>query len=268
MCQLLGLSVNREVHPGVYFSTLLSRSNLHPDGWGLGCYSGDSHSATIFKEPIRGSDSHLANFLCSYNKLKSKIFIGHIRKASRGSVEHGNTHPFNRCYYGREFIFAHNGTLKTKERLTGLTYQPIGTTDSERAFCYLLSQMRKYEIKPICADRAETYDAMQIQIIYEILQDINVIAGGSFNCLFSDGQYLFCYRDLSEARNLFYQKHNGSNINETSNFSENTNSYMENLQNIRGVIVATQPLNDGEWQSFSGGQLMVIRNGEVVADIS
>ena len=269
MCQLLGLSCNQEIQPGPYLRTLLSRSPLHPDGWGLACYLSNCNGATIFKEPIKGADSHLANFLCNYSELKSKIFIGHIRKATKGSVDIDNTHPFNRIYSGRNFSFAHNGTLSKRKRLTRLAYQPLGTTDSERAFCFLLSQMRRHEIKPVRADGVEMYDVMQFQCIYEILLDINTIAAGSFNCMFSDGKYLFCYRDHEEARYLFYQRSHGDSDKTTTvkNFTAQ-NSHMEISQTAKGYLIATEPINDGEWQSFTGGQLIVFRDGEIIVNIS
>jgi len=269
MCQLLGLSFNQDIQPGKNFSTLLSRSILNPHGWGLACYPNESSSAVVFKEPVPGSDSQLAEFLCNYSQLRSKVFIGHIRKATKGNNSYDNTHPFTRCYSGREFTFAHNGTLKYRKRLKGLIYQPVGGTDSERAFCYLLSQLRMYEIKPVMADRIEVYDAIDFQIIYEILLDINTRTAGAFNCLYSDGKYLFCYRDLAEARNLFYQKYHGkADKNETGKTFQSKKSCMEKSQTMKGVIVATEPLNDGHWQSFSAGHLMVFKDGEVASDIS
>lgn len=269
MCELLGLSFSQDIHPGKYFSALLSRSILHPDGWGLGCYTADSNSATIFKEPVPGYESQLASFLCKYRALQSKLFIGHIRKASRGNNIHSNTHPFTRCYGGREFIFCHNGTLHKRKLLTGLVYQPIGVTDSERAFCFLLTQMRMREIKPVRADRLDGYDSIDFKTIYEILVDINTRTAGSFNCLFSDGKYLFCYRDLKEARYLFSQRYQ-ANISRTTSrkIDQGKNSCIEKFQNINGYVIATEPLNDGEWISFTGGQLMVFSDGELIANIS
>ena len=148
MCQLLGLSFNQEINPGIPFRVLMSRSLAHPDGWGLAAYPDESGSAVVFKEPIPGYDSQLAQFLCSYRELKSKIFIGHIRRATRGDIKLDNTHPFARCYAGREFTFCHNGTLSKRHSLKQVSYQPVGDTDSERVFCFLLSQLRRYKIIP------------------------------------------------------------------------------------------------------------------------
>jgi predicted glutamine amidotransferase len=203
MCQLLGLSFNHYIQPSTYLSAFVSRSVTNPDGWGLACYPNGSLSAVTFKEPISGYKSRLSHFLCGYRELKSKIFIGHIRLASRGGLSNDNTHPFTRCYNGREFSFCHNGTLYGGEQLNQLTFQPMGETDSELAFCYLLSQLRHYDIKPVTAGKFTGYTDIDFQIIYEILTDINMRTYGIFNCIFTDGKHLFCYRDLKEARYLF-----------------------------------------------------------------
>lgn len=269
MCQLLGLSFNQEIHPGKYFSKFLSRSRLHPDGWGLALHPSGCNTSILFKEPMTGLESGYAKFLCNYKRINTKTCIGHIRKATRGNLTYDNTHPFTRCYYGVEYSFAHNGTLFRRDRLTNLTYQPIGETDSEHAFCYLLSRLRDNGIKPCKGLKREVYSEQDFEIIHRILTDINTLADGTYNCIFCDGKYLFCYRDLAEARNLFYQKVNGKLKNTGIGKKDLKQiSYMEKNENIEGFVVTTEPLNDEIWHSFMGGHLIVFRDGKKVADIS
>ena len=268
MCQLLGLSFNQEINPGIPFRVLMSRSLAHPDGWGLAAYPDESGSAVVFKEPIPGYDSQLAQFLCSYRELKSKIFIGHIRRATRGDIKLDNTHPFARCYAGREFTFCQNGTLSKRHSLKQVSYQPVGDTDSERVFCFLLSQLRRYKIIPTRLGDSWAYTDWGLQVIHEILLDINAKTAGIFNCLFSDGQYLFAYRDLKEARNLFYKK--CQNLSEKTEAPENMISQNLSIENHRrnyGYVVATEPLDDEGWHSFAGGNLMVFKDGNMVANL-
>ena len=269
MCQLLGMSFNQDITPNFYFSALLSRSRQNPDGWGLACYPGECKSAVVFKEPVAGYQSTLTRFLCKYQELRSKIFVGHIRKATRGSLSYDNTHPFNRCYGGREFSFAHNGTLHRRKELNRLTYQPIGDTDSERAFCFLLSQLRRHEIKPVRAGELIGYTDTDFLLIHEILLDINARTAGKLNCIFSDGQHLFCYRDFQEARNLFWRevKCKRSNNETGKNFTTQF-SYIEPPEIKKGYIIATEPLDNKKWHTFTAGHLMVFKDGEVVANLS
>jgi predicted glutamine amidotransferase len=54
-----------------------------------------------------------------------------------------NTHPFVRELWGRYWVFAHNGDLKGfQPRLHG-AFRPVGDTDSERAFCWLMQELAK-----------------------------------------------------------------------------------------------------------------------------
>ncbi len=39
--------------------------------------------------------------------------------------------------WGENWVFAHNGNLTTLPDLSDCRAQPIGTTDSEAAFCYM-----------------------------------------------------------------------------------------------------------------------------------
>lgn len=268
MCILLATSFNQEVQPVVPFLALVCNSVFHPDGWGVAYYIYRSKRATIFKEPLPAHESQLARFLTKYNGFSSKTFVAHIRKTTKGTVAMDNTHPFNRYYAGREYVFAHNGTLTKSKRLNHLYFKPIGTTDSERAFGYLLTLLRTYEKQRIRLVENEDYQDNDFVMIREILREINIKAVGSFCCIFSDGKYLFCYRDLAEARNLFSMKCTKSNsCKPTSKNLINKNSTQWPVTAPQGYIVATEPLIAGDWQPLTGGQLMVFKDGEMVANI-
>jgi len=268
MCQLLGLSFNKEISPVAPFSKLVSNSLFHPDGWGVAYYIYQSKRPAIFKESIPAHESQLARFLIGYAGFIAKTFIGHIRKATTGSVTYDNTHPFNRYHAGCEYVFAHNGSLSKPKRLSRLYFQPIGNTDSERAFCYLLTQLRRSEITRIRRGVEKGYLHTDFVIIREILLEINARAVGSFCCIFSDGEYLFCYRDLKEARNLVSMRYQEYLPNKSVRPKQmNKNSTHGPGTATQGYVVATEPVTEGDWQSLTGGQLMVFKNGELVANI-
>jgi glutamine amidotransferase len=68
--------------------------------------------------------------------IKSCSVIAHIRQANRGIVALENTHPFTRELWGRNWTYAHNGQLRYKSG--DGNFHPVGETDSEKAFCWLL----------------------------------------------------------------------------------------------------------------------------------
>ena len=235
---------------------------MNPHGWGCSYYPSNRDSCVLFKEPIPGNCSELVKFLYTYQEMRSKTFIGHIRLASPiAGVSYQNTHPFLKSYRGKDFCFAHNGILHKRERLEGLTYTPIDETDSELAFCYLLSMMDKNDIRPENAGELCKYEELYFKFVYETLLDINIKTKGAFNCIFSDGRYLFCYRDIQEARYLFYQQvENRNEILDTPQNFTTKKSYIETPRVERGVVVATEPMNDGPWKSFNAGNLILQRH--------
>src|SRR5687768_14465350 len=101
MCELLGLNAKEPSDITFSFSGLMQRggkTGCHKDGWGLGFYEGNA--CRIFLDPAPSCHSELANFIKRY-PIKSKIIIGHIRKANRGRVCLENTHPFSRELWGK-----------------------------------------------------------------------------------------------------------------------------------------------------------------------
>lgn len=79
--------------------------------------------------------------LVKHYPIRSLNVIAHIRKATQGEVRLENAHPFQRELWGRYWIFAHNGNLKHFAPPLSGRFLPVGTTDSERAFCYILDTL-------------------------------------------------------------------------------------------------------------------------------
>jgi len=267
VCELLGLNFNRQINPVFSFIGLMSESHFHSDGWGLAYYPDKSSTAAVFKEPVAGCDSKLAAFIANYQEMKSKIFLSHIRRASAGSLQHSNCHPFTRYFRGGEWVFAHNGTLHGyPSTRKGMAYLPLGKTDSEYVFCKLLSEMKKRKIYSTKTSRCLSRNKMIG--LQDLLIEINDFGDGSLNCIFSDSQYLFCYRDFQGARPLYYLKREYPF--DTTRLRDNDLEVNLNLlknDSDCGYVVASDNLTDENWTSFQPGQLMVFKNGKVVANL-
>ena len=61
----------------------------------------------------------------------------------QGTVSLANTHPFVRELWGRNFVFAHNGTVKAAKKHPLGRFHPIGETDSEHAFCVIMDALAR-----------------------------------------------------------------------------------------------------------------------------
>lgn len=255
MCELLGMSANVPTDICFSFSGLMRRggdTGPHRDGWGIAFYEGKGVRA--FHDPAPSCHSEIAH-LISQHPIKSLIVISHIRQANVGAVCLENTHPFIRELWGRQWSFAHNGQLDKQIFDWPLTfYQPVGSTDSEYAFCWLLDQIRQHF--PIPPGNATDL----VDLIHHCCEQLRQL--GVYNMLLSESNYLFTYctsklswitrrSPFGEARLMDDEL--------TVDFRQETTD-----QDIVTVI-ATEPLTDNEaWTALASGELLVFHAGRVM----
>ena len=183
MCELLGMECNVPTDIVFSFSGLALRGGAkgpHADGWGLALYDGPA--VRTFLEPAAAARSPLAAYVRA-NPIKTLLAIAHVRKRTRGPVCLANTHPFVRELWGKSFTFAHNGTVRRVRRWKLGRFQPLGTTDSEYAFCVLLAGLER---------RFDRYPRKPSDL-WQAVADIGGELGGdgTFNFLLGDGRHLF-----------------------------------------------------------------------------
>jgi glutamine amidotransferase len=257
MCELLGMECNVPTDIVFSFSGLRRRgghTGPHADGWGLAFYEG--RSARVFLEPSPACESPLAKFLADH-PIKTLLAVGHIRRRTRGPTTLANTHPFVRELWGRHWVFAHNGTLRTVRRMKLGAFRPIGTTDSEHACCVLLEALRTgfsdYPRRP--RDLWEAVAAIGGEIG----------AHGTFNFLLGDGRHLFarCGTKLSY---IIRQAPFGAAVladdDVRIDFAEVT------TPRDRVAVVATAPLTKNErWTLGRPGELWVFDGGALRATL-
>jgi predicted glutamine amidotransferase len=250
MCELMGLNFNQAVRCSLSFRGFRHRGEQNPDGWGIARFEGKA--SQVFKEPIRATRSRLAEFVRDDEAFVSQIFIGHVRRASRGAHTLENTHPFVRVFRQREVVFAHNGTLNWSGTAGRLKFRPVGETDSERLFCELLSQLS-----------AGRVPFTEFQVIEVLLRGFN--HWGSVNLLFSEGEHLYAYRDQAGHNGLCMTKR----IAPFGNISLQDEDWSvdlaeEKLPGQRGVVIATRPLTNEQWTDLTPGSLWVFKDGQCV----
>jgi hypothetical protein len=86
--------------------------------------------------------------------------------------------------WGRYWVFAHNGDLKGfAPRLHG-AFRPVGATDSERAFCWLMQELAKAHAGVPAIDEMSA-------TLAELLPQVR--AHGVFNAMLSNGQALWAH---------------------------------------------------------------------------
>ncbi|HQX68168.1 MAG TPA: class II glutamine amidotransferase, partial [Ottowia sp.] len=165
-----------------------------------------------------------------------------------------NCHPFVRELWGRYWVFAHNGDLKDyAPRLHG-HFRPVGGTDSELAFCWLLQELAKAhaDVPPV---------AELTRTLRELLPQI--ARHGTFNMLLSNGQALWAHASTQlsyiERRHPFASARLADE-DLSINFADCT------TPTDRVAVIATQPLTrDERWTAFEPGQLKVFVDGALQA---
>ena len=252
MCELFGMSFNLPINPKISFKGFKQRGKDNPDGWGIAYYT--NQKALIKKEP---KNALLSDFFKEEKNLEniiSKIIIGHVRKKSRGEPSYNNTHPFKRDLDGKEYLFAHNGTVDCNN--FGLSvFKPIGKTDSEYIFCHLLDSIQKQKII--------NWSENEFEWLRQKFNQIN--KSGKLNCLMSNGEYLFCYHDIEGYNGLcFVQRKAPFQLIKLEDLDWKIDLKEEKTTSQTGYIIATKRLTDEKWIEFKEGELIIFKNGKMI----
>jgi glutamine amidotransferase len=252
MCELLGMSANVPTDICFSFAGLVQRSGgtgPHKDGWGIAFY--ENKGCRTFKDPQPGYASPIARLVSEY-PIKSRAVVAHIRQANRGRVSLENTHPFTRELWGRNWTYAHNGQLRGYRRMEVGRFCPIGETDSEKAFCWLLHKLEtRYPETP------RNWLAV-FRYIAGLADELN--QRGVFNMLLSDGRYLMAYCST----NLFWITRRAP-FGKAKLLDQDVEIDFQKQTSPDDVVtvIATQPLTGNEtWQRIAPGEWRLFYLGE------
>jgi predicted glutamine amidotransferase len=147
-------------------------------------------------------------------------------------------------------VFAHNGNLENLHPRLHAGFHPVGRTDSERAFCWLMQELAK--------SHADVPSVAELTLTLRELVP-RIARHGTFNFLLSNGQALWAHAST----NLYYvvRQHPFSTARLSDedvsvNFAEHTHA------SDRVAVVVTAPLTTDEvWTPFTPGELSVFVDG-------
>lgn len=254
MCQLLGMNCATPTDITFSFRGFSQRAGVtsdHADGFGIAFF--EDKACRLFVDNQSAVTSPIAEFVRTY-PIKSRNVIAHIRKATQGVINLENSHPFIRELWGRHWIFAHNGDLKDFNLPLSGMFTPVGNTDSEYAFCYILDQLVQ----------RFGFIAPSVDDIFQVLIEIspNIAEYGTFNFILSNGHVLFSYATTKLhwlVREYPFKPAQLIDLDVEVDFSQVT------TPEDRVAVITTEPLTQNEhWTPYQAGEMIVFQHGQIV----
>lgn len=226
-------------------------TDVHQDGWGIAFFEGKG--VRLFLDPLPSALSPIAEFVKTY-PIRSKNVVAHIRKATQGEVCLENTHPFRRELWGYNWIFAHNGNIKNFSPEFDGTFLPIGTTDSEMVFCWIMQELRKQH-----GPHHPSVDSL-FSSVAELAKIVNTY--GEFNFLLSNGVNLLAHcstKLVYIVRKAPFATARLKDKDVTVDFSTLTTS-----QDKVAIIATTQLTEEKTWTNMPPRTLWLFKDGNVI----
>ena len=252
MCQLLGMNCNVPTDICFSFTGFQARGGLtdhHRDGWGIAFFEGKG--VRVFLDPCASIESPVAELVRKY-PIRSLNVIAHIRKATQGEIRLDNTHPFQRELWGRYWIFAHNGNLIDFAPPLDGRFKPVGSTDSELAFCLIMQTLASRHPDGMPDGEA----------LHATLRELAIEIGGhgEFNFMLSNGERLFAH---CSSRLAYIVRKAPFAVAHLSDQDVEVDFERLTTPDDRVAVIATTPLTDNEtWTRIEPGSLLCFRHGE------
>jgi len=234
---------------------------LKTPGWGFGWYPNDDYGASIIKDAMANDTQTLLNALQDGTGFRSTIFMVKVKGAGKQYTLH-DTQPFRQSFGGYDWLFLHNGQLdrtalkELHNDRSGLL-EPMGKTDSELAFCFLLGKLLAGSAKGLTDIRGS-----------ELLAWMEELDGlGTADLIVSDGRSLAIYHGKNSERNLYFHRVLPSEkppVFESELVSLNLEDPRDSLRTV--FLVTSFQLDGASFQPMEPGRLIIVRRGAVYWD--
>lgn len=230
MCELFGVNSAEKAEVNELLREFFSHSDKHPNGWGMAFFY--ENSVSLEKEPVQALRStYLKERL--RHPVQARCMFAHIRRATVGTIEYENCHPFvRRDSSGRSWTLIHNGTIFDYPALHPYIHQQEGRTDSERILYYIVDQIDKK-----CRELGHPLEPQERFVLLEELI-CNMSKGNKLNLLIFDGEYMYAHTNYADS---LYVNQSGDQ-----------------------AVFATTPLGKGSWKPLPFAVLCVYQEGKQI----
>jgi transglutaminase-like putative cysteine protease/predicted glutamine amidotransferase len=257
MSTLLAMSFDSEASPSLSLRRKSGRRKIaEAYGWGFGWFPGDEVTAVVMKNADSTENDAVSGALRDWEQFHSSTFVCHLRGTEKQAVQR-DAQPFLKSYAGRHWVFAHNGDLRAgfdQALPLGVhpVFEPIGRSDSEHVFCWLLTSLR--------AEGARTLEAYGWNNLDRLLQQINDL--GIANMILTDGRHVVVHNDRNGVNSLHWIRRIPPHVEEGLRFEDlDVDLTGTGESNRTMVVVATKPESDEPWELMLPDQTLVLRRG-------
>jgi transglutaminase-like putative cysteine protease/predicted glutamine amidotransferase len=259
MCDFYLLSFDSLSSPTVNIKFDENNEEQQTKAWGIGWYPNRDQAAIVTKHTITRDNQALINTVSDWRSFRSTTFICNISDPLKG-FKQTEAQPFARSFAARDWIFTHHGNLdkirleklyKNRSRLL----EPLGHTDSELAFSYLLSKVKESD-----ARKLSHLKPVDLLCLFNELDTL-----GSADMALTDGLTLVCYHSKHSDKEIYYQR-----FKPTCNIKIfDTNNAIFAMDDPRDchhtiLLVSSSPLAPDNCSTLQPGQLIIIKRATIV----
>lgn len=256
--QLVALSFDAAASPAVTLKGLLHAPDglRQPFGWGFAWYPAEDYAAMVIKDPTSIGDNAMTKVLRDWERFQSDLFVCHLRGAAERATQE-DTQPFSRSYAGRDWIFTHLGRLggglaRRIPLRQGTPFDPIGRTDSEHAFCWLLDLFHARGVRRLAE--------VGWNVLHDWLRALDDL--GCATILLSDGEDLVIHQDRQRQEGLFWRRQvapQPAGLLESDDIALDLSRAHGGRRTV--FLLSGVPLSDEPWEPMYPGQMLVVRQG-------
>lgn len=256
---IIAISLDGKGSPSINLNLPSRAGGSHSHGWGFGWYPDDHNSAMVTKDPAARGEQVLVDAITDWGNFRSTTFFCKVRGASKG-YNNTDTQPFSRSFAGRDWLFMHNGDLDRTELETlhgkkTRLLEPLGQTDSELAFCNVLTQLQEGDARKI-AD-------VDPNLLHSWFQRFDTL--GSADMYLSDGDSVVCFHGTQSPKQMYHariQPPNNQDVYESEAAGISINDPRDTYRTA--FIVSSSPFTGGDWMQMQPGHMIIIRRGAIV----
>ncbi len=259
--EILALNFDCMGSPSISFQAGDSSKALKTPGWGFGWYPNDDYGATIVKDGMAKDSQTLLNTLKDGTGFRSTMFLCKLKGVGKQYTQH-DSQPFRRSFGGYDWLFLHNGELDPVA-LRELypdpsgSLEPVGKTDSELAFCFLLAKFVESSAKALTDVDGD--------LLLSWMEELDGL--GSADFVISDGRSMAVYHGKNSRYNLYTHRVLPSEKPPVFGSDSICLDLEDPRDSLRTVFMVTSfEFNETPFTLMEPGRLIIIRRGAVYWD--